>query len=46
MLTGAIVPGFQVAGFLSALLGGVLLGLFNLAASALLNRSARRGSLP
>ena len=46
MLTGAIVPGFQVAGFGAALLGGVLLGLFNLAASAMLNRSARRGSLP
>jgi putative membrane protein len=45
MLTGAIVPGFQVAGFGAALLGGVLLGLFNLAASAMLNRSARRPPL-
>jgi putative membrane protein len=45
MLTGAIVPGFQVAGFAAALLGGLLLGLFNLAASALLYRSARRAPL-
>src|SRR5580698_5124476 len=45
MLTGAIVPGFHVAGFVPALLGGLLLGLFNLAASALLNRSARRPAL-
>jgi putative membrane protein len=45
MLTGAIVPGFHVAGFVPALLGGLLLGLFNLAASALLNRSARRAAL-
>jgi putative membrane protein len=42
MLTGAIVPGFQVAGFGAALLGGLLLGLFNLAASAILNRPASR----
>ncbi|HEX2791206.1 MAG TPA: phage holin family protein [Steroidobacteraceae bacterium] len=41
MLTGAIVPGFHVASFGAALLGGLLLGLFNLAASAILNRSAR-----
>jgi putative membrane protein len=45
MLTGAIVPGFQVSGFGAALLGGLLLGLFNLAASAILNRSARRPPL-
>jgi putative membrane protein len=38
MLTGAIVPGFHVASFRAALLGGLLLGLFNLAASAMLNR--------
>jgi putative membrane protein len=44
MLTGAIVPGFQIASFGAALLGGLLLGLFNLAASALLNRPARRAA--
>lgn len=38
LLTSAIVPGFSVAGFGAALIGGVLLGLFNLAASAALNR--------
>jgi putative membrane protein len=42
MLTGAIAPGFQVSGFGAALLGGLLLGLFNLAASAILNRPAAR----
>jgi putative membrane protein len=41
MLTGAIVPGFQVAGFRAALLGGLLLALFNLLASALLRRPGR-----
>ena len=39
MLTAAIVPGFTVAGFVPALLGGLLLGLFNLAVSALTHRS-------
>ena len=42
MLTAAIVPGFSVDGFKSALLGGLLLGLFNLAASALLRRPGSR----
>jgi putative membrane protein len=41
MLTGAIVTGFKVDSFGAALLGGLLLGLFNLAASALVNRRAR-----
>jgi putative membrane protein len=41
MLTGAIVPGFKVDSFGAALIGGLLLALFNLAASALLNRPAR-----
>jgi len=38
LLTGAIVPGFTVATFGSAIIGGLLLGLFNLVASAVLNR--------
>jgi putative membrane protein len=38
MLTGAIVPGFSVAGFVPALLAGLLLGLFNLAVSSLTYR--------
>jgi putative membrane protein len=38
MLTGAIVPGFKVDSFGAALIGGLLLALFNLVASALLNR--------
>jgi putative membrane protein len=38
MLTGAIIPGFHIASFGAALIGGLLLGLFNLAASALLYR--------
>jgi putative membrane protein len=38
LLTSALVPGFHVAGFGAAIIGGLLLGLFNLAASALLNR--------
>jgi putative membrane protein len=42
MLTAAIVPGFSVDGFKSALLGGLVLGLFNLAASALLRRPGSR----
>jgi putative membrane protein len=38
LLAAAVVPGFSVAGFGAALLGGLLLGLFNLVASTLLNR--------
>jgi putative membrane protein len=38
MLTSALVPGFMVANFLSALIAGVLLGLFNLVVSALTHR--------
>ncbi len=41
MLTSALVPGFAVAGFTTALLAAVLLGLFNLLASALMHRGAR-----
>jgi putative membrane protein len=41
MLTGAIVPGFKVDSFGAALIGGLLLALFNLVASALLNRRER-----
>jgi putative membrane protein len=36
-LAAAIVPGFEIASFSSALVGGFLLALFNLAASALLH---------
>jgi putative membrane protein len=36
-LAAAVVPGFEIASFGSALLGGFLLALFNLAASALLH---------
>jgi len=38
MLTGAIVPGMHIDSFRAALLGGLLLGVFNLVASALLYR--------
>jgi putative membrane protein len=41
MLTGAIVPGFRVDSFGAALIGGLVLALFNLVASALLNRRER-----
>jgi len=41
LLTGALVPGFRIESFGSALLGGLLLGLFNLIASALLYRERR-----
>jgi len=37
MLTGAVVSGFHVAGFGAAFVGGLLLALFNLIASALLH---------
>ena len=39
MLTSALVPGFHVAGFAAAFLGGLLLAVFNLIASALLHRA-------
>lgn len=38
LLTSALVPGFHVAGFGAAIIGGLLLGLFNLLASSLLYR--------
>jgi putative membrane protein len=38
MLTAALVPGFTVAGLGSALLGSVLLTLFNLVASELFDK--------
>jgi putative membrane protein len=38
MLTGALVPGFTVSGFTAALLGGLLLGFFNLVVAALMRR--------
>jgi putative membrane protein len=38
LLTSSLVPGFHVATFTAALIGGLLLGLFNLAASAVLHR--------
>jgi putative membrane protein len=38
LLTSALVPGFHVVGFGAAIIGGLLLGLFNLMASAILNR--------
>ena len=38
MLTGAIVPGFTVTGFVPAIYGGFLLALFNLVASSVLNK--------
>ncbi len=39
LLTAALVPGLQIAGFGAAVLGGLLLGLFNLLASALMHRA-------
>jgi putative membrane protein len=39
LLTGALVSGFRVSSFSSALLAAVLLGLFNMVASALMHRS-------
>jgi putative membrane protein len=36
LLTSALVPGFHVAGFGAAIIGGLLLGLFNLIASSVL----------
>ena len=38
MLTSALVSGFKVADFTSALVAAVLLGLFNLVVSALMHR--------
>ena len=40
-LTSALVPGFVIIGFTPALVAAVLLGLFNLIASALMHRGAR-----
>ena len=40
MLTGALVPGFRIASFVSALVAAVLLGLFNLVVSSLMHRRA------
>jgi putative membrane protein len=42
MLTSALVPGFMVASFASALVAAVLLGLFNLVASSLMYPRASR----
>jgi putative membrane protein len=39
LLTSALVPGLRIDGFAAALLGGLLLGLFNLIASALMYRA-------
>jgi putative membrane protein len=41
LLTGALVPGFSISSFGAALLGGLLLGVFNLLASMLTHRSGR-----
>jgi putative membrane protein len=38
LLTAAIVPGFSVSGFGAAAIGGLLLGLFNLIASAVIHK--------
>jgi putative membrane protein len=42
LLAAAVVPGFSIAGFGTALLAALLLAVFNLVASSLLN--PRRGS--
>jgi putative membrane protein len=42
MLTGALVSGFRVDNFVSAIVGGILLGVFNLVVSALMNRGGRK----
>ncbi|HEV7985450.1 MAG TPA: phage holin family protein [Steroidobacteraceae bacterium] len=39
MLTSALVPGFMVADFVSALVAAVLLGLLNLVVSSLMTRT-------
>lgn len=41
MLTSNLVSGFHVASFGAAAIGGLLLGLFHLVASALMNRPGR-----
>jgi putative membrane protein len=41
MLTSALVPGFMIAGFTTALIAAVLLGLLNLLVSALMQRGGR-----
>jgi putative membrane protein len=38
MLTAALVPGFTVSGLLPAFIGGIVLALFNLVASALFDK--------
>jgi putative membrane protein len=42
MLTGALVSGFRVDNFVSAIVGGILLGLFNLVVSAFMHRGGRK----
>jgi putative membrane protein len=41
-LTSALVPGFVVANFISAIIAGILLGLFNLVVSSLMHRRGSR----
>jgi putative membrane protein len=41
LLAAAVVPGFTVASFGAAILGGLLLAVFNLAASSLLHTKRR-----
>jgi putative membrane protein len=41
LLTGALVPGFHISSFGTALVAGLLLGVFNLLASVLTHRSGR-----
>ena len=38
LLTAALVPGFTISGLWAALLGGIVLALFNLVASALFDK--------
>jgi putative membrane protein len=42
MLTSALVSGFRVDNFVSAIVGGILLGVFNLVVSALMHRGVRK----
>src|SRR5579863_432128 len=41
MLTSALVSGFRVDNFVSAIIAGILLGLFNLVVSAFMHRGGR-----